>query len=318
MNLPQFILDPIIRRHARAIDTPVDRFSVRVARTTSEYEDAFLLVRAAYVYQGIDDVSCEEMRITPQHMLPEATVIVAYEGDEIVGTMTVTLDSPAGLPLDKDYADELGRLRRTGARIVEYGSLAVVQPCWGSGVTQLINFAAHQIAVGIYQATHSVVGINPKAVAVHRAFFGYRKIGQAKQHAQLTAPVVGLVVELDRLEAHVGRHFRRKMRSGYKPVEHLRGKPFRGVEVPRGIATHEFGRWKLPRHVFHDLFIRRTGHLSTADRHTRMYVAECRSRQTLVFSGQTVSAREASLSAGNVTLLPSIGSRRTQQEKRLA
>ena len=113
--------------------TPLDRFQLRIAHTAEEYDAAFRLTQAGYVFQGIADISrSNEHRIAPQHLLPESLVIVAYEATSLLAPMTVFADSPAGLPLEKEYPEALDALRGAGHTLVEWGALAIVRRCWGA------------------------------------------------------------------------------------------------------------------------------------------------------------------------------------------
>jgi len=141
MPIADQVRDWLIRRKVRMHRAPLDRFVVRVARSTADYEHAFRLLHVADAFQGFEDLDAEQLRITPQHVLPESTVLVAYEAERLVGTLTVTLDSPAGLPNDRDYPEEMAALRRAGATLVEFGSLAIVHRCWSSGVARLLEMA---------------------------------------------------------------------------------------------------------------------------------------------------------------------------------
>jgi hypothetical protein len=210
----------LIRRRACMHKTPLDRFTVLAAGTVDQYLDAFGLVHAAYACRGI----CPPrggLRAMPHHALPEATVLVAYERDLIVGTMTVTLDSPAGLPLDADYPEACERLRRQGGRLVEYGALAVVERCRHAGVTTLLAMAAHWLSHRLLRATDCVIGIHPRAAPFYDAMFGFRPLGAPRDHAELHAPVIGMTYALDRMRSHLAHHFRRPLSSGLLPQAHF-------------------------------------------------------------------------------------------------
>lgn len=278
--LPRPLLHEAIRRKAALHKTPLDRYRVFVAREAAHYEDAFSLLHVAYVYQGLESPRGATMRITPQHVLPEATVFVAYEGDVIVGTMTVTLDSPAGLVLDKDYPAELAELRRRGERLVEYGSLAIVRRCWHTGVTTLLNNAVCLWTQHILRATRIVMGVNPAAREVYAAMYGFEPLGAPRQHAELAAPVQGFSVGVTESLVHIDRHHRRRLANGMRVNEaHRQGLPC--IEIPRSIPHDELPRWKLTRQVFRELFIKKSNLLDSLDPTVREYLAMWRSPRTL-------------------------------------
>ena len=223
MGLPFALADALIRRKVALHHTPLGSYDVRVARTTQERDDAARLVHAGYVYQGIESVRADELRADKQERTG-SVVLVAYEGSDLVGTMSVIPDSNAGLPLDKDYPELLDALRKNGARLVEYGAYAIVERCWSEGVSNLLYIAANCLTSG-KGASHVVIGVHPRAAAFYRAVFNFRVLADAKQHATLQAPVVGLVQDLAELKAFLRKSYRKPMASGRLPVEHFFGAP---------------------------------------------------------------------------------------------
>jgi hypothetical protein len=278
--LPRVILDRLIRRKAALHTTPCDKYRVRIAHTLDEHQDAFKLLHIAYVFQGIESVRNSDMRITAQHVLPESTVFVAYDESSVVGTMTATLDSPAGLPLEKDYPELIAQLRAKGARLVEYGSLAVVRRCWHTGVTNLLNMACHWFSFHVLEATHCVIGINPKAKDVYRALYAFRSMGEAKFHAELNAPVAGMIQDLMEVQEFLVRHYRRPMATGISVGKHFTETLPPCIELPSH-KLEELTRWKLPREVFQELFINQSDRLDSLDPKTREHLEGWRSLRTL-------------------------------------
>jgi hypothetical protein len=287
MKLPRFMMDALVRSRACVAEVAQGRFKVRVARTTEEYIDAFALVRTAYVFMGIEKLSSPELRIVEQQVLPESTVLVCYEGDELVGTMTVTLDSPAGLPLDADYAGDLDALRVRGALLVEYGSLAVVSRCHHDGVPQLLNVAAYRFARERLGATHTVIGVHPRAYPYYRALYGFEHLGAVQSHASLASPVIALVQDMVAYPQFVRSKYRKRQREVW--MEHFFGKlPSFLALPPEHLPASELVRWKLPRQVFREIFVDRSDRLATLSDTTRDYLGKHRSRKTLV-AGQLLS-----------------------------
>ncbi len=281
MELPSFIVDPWIRRKAHLASIDLRRFQIRLARNAKEYEDAFRLIHLAYAYQGIEPLRRIDLRMTEQHVLSEAVVLVAYEGQQLVGTISVTKDSPAGLPLDKEYGDEIAALRRAGAQISEIGSLAIVRRCWHSGLMALLGLAAARVCFRIHGSTHNVIGVHPKAAAVYRAMWNFHLLGPAHHHAELEAPVIGLTQERAATQTHLGRCYRAYL-NGLTPVEYCFGeKPPLGLELPEGVTENEWPRLKMPREVFRTIFIDQTGLLSKLSPATWHHLRTQRSEETV-------------------------------------
>jgi hypothetical protein len=276
-------MDVEIRRRARPrlYATPFGRYRVSVARTVQDHRDAFQLVHVAYVWLGIESVRGPAMRITPQHVLPESTIFIARDEDgHLVGTMTVTLDSPAGLPLDKDYPEEIAALRGAGRRLAEYGSLTVVQRCKHTGVTTLLNIAANWFTREHLRATHVVIGVHPKAAPIYRALFDFSPLGKAQPHAELEAPVQGMVQDLATLEAWFRKHFAGASTAGLPFYHHFFDEVPACIDLPPSADLDTLARWKLPREVFRRVFIEGSDRLRTLDRRTRQQLQRWRSLET--------------------------------------
>lgn len=282
MQLPRFIADPIIRRKARLHAIDPSRFQIRVARTAAEYRDAFRLVHIGYVYQGIEPIRAPDLRITEQHVLPEATVLVAYEGTQLVGTVSITKDSPAGLPIDKDYPQELAELRRAGAQLSEVGSLAIVRRCWHSGLTPLLGMAAGRFGFRVLKSTHQVIGVHPKAAAYYRAIWNFHPLGEPRHHAELHAPVVGLIHERSAVQAHMSRYHRRPIHGETLPVDYFFDPRVpSGLYMPEDVPADQWPRFKMSREVFRDLFVDSSNRLTDLSSRTFGHLRLQRSEETV-------------------------------------
>lgn len=280
MRVPRIISDRLIRRKVAMESTPLDRFTVRIAHTVDCYEGAFRLVQSAYIAKGIESVLASTLRITPQHVLPEAYVLIAELRGQLVGTMTVTLDSPAGLPLEKDYPEALAPMRAMGRRLCEFGSLAIAERYRNQGVANLLNMAAFTIASQKLNADRIVLGVNPVAVDYYRAMYNAAPFGGPKGHAQLSAPVAGLTIDREGGYEFLCRAYPRRMPTGYLAADHFFGAPLPCIEMPEG-SHAELTRWKLSREVFQELFLRRSNRIETLDENTREHLGHMRSPHTV-------------------------------------
>jgi len=233
-------VDAYIRHKAAIHDVPLDRYAVRLARTEQEYRDAFRLLRVAYIVQGYENVRGAPLRMTPFHLLPESSVLVAFEGDRVVGTMTVTLDSPKGLPAEPYCGGELERLRERRARVVEFNSLAVLGPRKGAGLTLLLNMAAYRLSLYQLGATHCLCAVHPRAIPIYRALFDFAPLGPPVPHGQLELEVVPLVHDLVETQAFVRKHYRKPMQTGRLPIDHFLHDAPPCVDLPEPMSWERF------------------------------------------------------------------------------
>jgi len=105
----------------RAGTIPVDAENVGTyrgpARDFAQLCRAFALVHDRYLELGYMAQHESGMRYSLLNFLPQATTFVVEEGAKVLGTLTVVIDSSAGLPGSAAYEDEFN-LRRAEGRIL--------------------------------------------------------------------------------------------------------------------------------------------------------------------------------------------------------
>lgn len=277
-----WVLDPVIRWRAKLHEMPLDRVRVRVATTEDEYEQSFRLVQEAYKERGWESVLSGDMRILPQHLLPETTVLVALEEDKVIGTMSLVEDSSVGIPSDATYHDEIQRLRSEGCRIVEYSCLGVAKPSRHLGIPKMLNLAGYHIAHHIRGCSHCVVSVHPKAYKIYRALFGFRPLAPPRQHTSLDMHVIGIYHDMGaETQAFVKRHYRKRLDNRLLLFDYFMNECPSSIELPPQMNDSEWVRYKLPREVFQQLFIEKTDTLASLTDTFRSYVGKHRTKETL-------------------------------------
>lgn len=270
----------LIRRKAKIQDLAPSKFTVRLAQTAEEYEAAFNLVQVSYAYLGIAELGHDLYRITDQHLLPHSHVLLCLEGERIVGTVTVTLDSPGGIPLDKDYPEVVGQFRRRGSRLAEMGSFAVVQRRRRAGVAQLLALASARL-VWRNAATHLIISIDPKVSELYEALYGFEPCTEAQSHVELDMSIMAMVATREGQRRHLLRHGGVHKPSGRSLEDLLVGEePIPNCDV----TTHGERpglRPRLPRDTYQRLFLERARSMSAARPRALSYVRSLRSDDTL-------------------------------------
>ncbi|WP_375750142.1 hypothetical protein [Vibrio sp. HN007] len=136
---------PIERRKEVRLDksqaeSPLDSsVTYKVAMGKKELESAFSLVWKNYVETGLQRSDDIGMRFTKYHFLPSTKVFIAnfheelaagdpskFKGDgKCVGTVTLIVDSPMGLPMEEFCSDEIAEMRAEGKKLAEVVAFAV-------------------------------------------------------------------------------------------------------------------------------------------------------------------------------------------------
>ena len=202
---------------------PLKRFRVEISQLANDVIEALRTLKQVYAGRGLGMQDARTLRITPQHLLDRSVILVAWERDRLVGTISVLCDSSAGLPLDRDYPRVLENLRRRGLKIAEVGSYAIHRDVRGSGVAQLLGFAAWWLAGKVLRVDGCVCGTHPRVQRPYRELYNLVPLGPPKQQAEFGAPVLPLFHDSHAWSHFVARRFTKRLANGQRPVDEFCG-----------------------------------------------------------------------------------------------
>ena len=194
-------------------DQIADGLDFGLATDRDSLEQALRLQHDQYVAQGYMDSHPSGWRLSLHNGLPSTQVFVARDGDRVVATMTLIVDSPLGLPMDEIYADELRLLRGERRDLAEVSGLAVDPDYQRSGVAILLRLIRMLVIYSIEKAHISdlCIAINPHHAMFYRKAFHFQIIAGLKQYRKVNgAPAVAL-----RLDLALARSLIREVREGH-------------------------------------------------------------------------------------------------------
>lgn len=181
---------------------PGQGFKIRVARRSSVLQDALGLLNRRYRQRGYGSQSLT--------LSPERMTIVAYEDRQVIGTLTVQLDTRQGMLSDACFKEPLDAFRARGAFLCEFTKLATAphapMPATLASMFHVAFIFAHQVN----QATHAVVEVNPRHVAFYTRVLGFAAQGAAADNPRVKAPGVLLVADF----AQIGRQLQARGSQG--------------------------------------------------------------------------------------------------------
>src|SRR4051794_40333126 len=97
--------------------------NAELAASAAEYFDAFRCLHECYVRRGLIRKQAAQLRLTRHHLLPDTAVLLARRQGQILGTLSLVVNGPLGLPMHAVYWDEINALVASGARVAEATSL---------------------------------------------------------------------------------------------------------------------------------------------------------------------------------------------------
>jgi hypothetical protein len=156
-------------------------------------EEVWHLVYVAYLRSGyITPREDEQFRSYPEiEELEETTVLVALEENEVVGTVTVTLDSKLGLTTDINFPIETERIRLEGLPIACAWRLAAKE---NVTVAYGVNQALMAGALEILRGNVLLLECHPRHVMYYMRRLKMRmEVGKKTTAGLLNAPSVLMV-----------------------------------------------------------------------------------------------------------------------------
>jgi hypothetical protein len=95
----------------------------RQAISQDEIEQSFNLVYEAYIKLNYIDPNIDRLHLTKYLLLPTTTFLVIKEKNEVIGTLSIILDSSLGLPTDTTW--NISEYRKKGMNIAEISALSI-------------------------------------------------------------------------------------------------------------------------------------------------------------------------------------------------
>lgn len=144
----------------------VSKVTFKEAETESELKQSSILLYKAYLKKGY--IKTGQEVASRYETGPNRRTFVAKDGDMVLMTLTLIMDSPLGLPMDNIYRPEVNTLRLKGRKIAELSGLAGHETLRGKGMfiflglTRLIYSYAEQIGID-----DICIAINPR----HSSFY---------------------------------------------------------------------------------------------------------------------------------------------------
>jgi len=150
------------------------------ARDFEQLCRAFALVHDRYLQLGYMEQHESGMRYSLLNLLPQSTTFVVEESTRISGTLSVVVDSPAGLPGSKEFGGEFDKLRGQGKLIAEATMFACrEESAKNFDVSLQLMTVAFKwcIEIGIDELCMIV---NPRHVGFYEKVLGFRRMGDVQ------------------------------------------------------------------------------------------------------------------------------------------
>lgn len=157
-------------------------FKIRLASNAGLRRDASTLIQDRYAQRGyqVQELAADANRLT----------IVAYCGNMQIGTLSVGMDSEAGLLCDALYRQEIDQLRSAGRKVCEFIKFAVDTPAYSVNTLAALFHTAFIFAYRLHGTDDVVAEVNPRHVKFYERGLGFQQLGREKTNQRVNAPAI--------------------------------------------------------------------------------------------------------------------------------
>lgn len=181
-------LDDSVPASMEDLVTDEKSFGIRMIDTAEGRSQASLLINKMYAwrgYAGTHKLSDDPNRIT----------LTARDKGEVIGTLTLGLDSPIGIMADEIFKEEVDAYRMQGARVCEITKLAFDNGGSKEHMASLFHLSVIY-ARDLHLCTHIFIEVNPRHRRFYQHMLGFEQLGELKTNPRVNAPAYLLVVDL--------------------------------------------------------------------------------------------------------------------------
>ena len=184
---------------------------VEFATKKEHFEKAFRLVYQEYRRKGYCPPNPFQIRVSIYNALPGTVTFCLWRHETLVGTASLVLDSPVGLPMEEVYPTEIGALRKEGRKLCEVSLLALNSEIISKGILPLY-FAErlrclYHIFKPIFWYARKTVGQTDLCIAVnpvHKVLYSslyFEEFGGERVYQSVNGnPSIAMRLNFDRLE----------------------------------------------------------------------------------------------------------------------
>lgn len=176
-----------------------DSFGIRLTDTAEGRNSASLLINKMYSwrgYAGTHHFSDDPNRIT----------LTATDKGEVVGTLTLGIDSEIGMAADQVFKEDLDQQRRRGARLCEFTKLAFDPAVRSKTALANLFHLAVIYARDIHQCTDIVIEVNPRHRRFYEYMLGFKRVGEMRMNTRVNAPAYLLSINLVFVSEQILKH----------------------------------------------------------------------------------------------------------------
>jgi hypothetical protein len=162
-------------------DAP-DPVIIRLADCEHQRNQASVLLNQMYGWRGYGS----------DYQLPksaDSVTFTAIQSDAVVGTLTLAVDTPGGLSVDRTFEQDMKSIRvAPGAKLCELTKFAFEPSSSSKAALAALFHVIFIYGSRRYGCTDLVIEVNPRHIRFYEAMLGFERVGSLKTNTAVNAP----------------------------------------------------------------------------------------------------------------------------------
>ncbi|MEC5387230.1 long-chain N-acyl amino acid synthase [Uliginosibacterium sp. H3] len=177
-------------------------FRLACIQDDTEFALAANLIEQRYAWRGYQ-IENEALFERPSNQVTFA----AYQGESVVGTLTLRTDSSHGLLADELYQDDIDWYRtHRNAHCCELTRFALAPTRQSKEVFASLFHLAFIFGREIHQVSDVFIEVNPRHVSFYHRMLGLGQVGTERICKRVAAPAVLMHGDLSHIETQIDEH----------------------------------------------------------------------------------------------------------------
>ncbi|WP_338769374.1 N-acetyltransferase [Massilia sp. METH4] len=165
-------------------------FSIRVADTEAGRASVSMLIDKMYAWRGY----------TGTHRIdsnPNRITLAASDKGEVIGTVTLGIDSSVGILADEVFSDYIDEFRARGSKVCEITKLAFAPHVKSKSALASLFHVIFIYGYYLHECTDIFIEVNPRHRRYYMNMLGFTQVGEMRINPRVNAPAYLLNVNMD-------------------------------------------------------------------------------------------------------------------------
>jgi hypothetical protein len=167
---------------SNAVELLIDEkvFGLRMVDTPEGRNKASVLINKMYTWRGYGTHTLSDD--------PNRVTLTSTHKGEVVGTLTLGLDSPMGILADQIFKDEIDAFRARGSKVCELTKLAFDPTVQSQALMASLFNLGIMYGRDVHGCSDLFIEVNPRHRRFYQQMLGFKQLGEPKSNPRVDAP----------------------------------------------------------------------------------------------------------------------------------